>query len=98
MTDLWNQILNETPENKDWSDMDSEVQEEINEHIDEYRPRFEEEFEDANFPRHPYKIMMEIRKEKGLYGGNSHEKPKLIRALKILKDEYEEKWGEMANA
>ena len=98
MTGLWGQIIKETPENKDWRDMDREVKQEIREHVEEYRPRFQEEFDGEEFPRHPYKIMMEIRKEKGLYGGNSHQKPKLLRALKILKEEYEEKWCSMTNA
>lgn len=97
MSNAWNELISQTAETKDWSHIDGEKQEEIEEYIEEYRPRFEEEFED-DIPRHPYKIMMEIRKEKGLYGGSSHDKPKLLRALKILKEEYEDKWGEMAGA
>ena len=93
---LWG--IGRTAEDKDWSDIDEEVKQEIRQHMDEYRPRFEQEFDGEKFPRHPYKIMMKIRKEEDLYGGNSHHKPKLLRALKILKEEYEKEWSSMANA
>ena len=98
MTDLWNQLLrNKTAEEKQWQKMDEEVKQEIQSYKEQYRERFEKEFENKEFPRHPYKIKMQIIKEEGLYG-KTHRNHELARALEMLRKEYEETWSEMANA
>lgn len=98
MVNDWNQMLGADAETKEWEDISNSKQEEIEGLVEEHRSRFEQEFKESSCPKHPYKIMMEIRKEKGLYGSKSHDDPELLRALDILKEEYEERWGEMANA
>lgn len=96
--DSWKETLNETAKTKDWEDIRKDVKEEIYQYIGEYRERFEEEFQEKDIPKHPYKIMMEIRKEENLYGSKAERNPKLMRALIVLKNNYEEQWEKMADA
>lgn len=74
--------------------LDRETVEEIERWKEEFRPRFEEEFEEK-YPRHPYKIFMEIRKEEGLYPSVYQKDEPKMRALKELKEEYEDRWEEI---
>lgn len=94
MPSLWD--IGKTAKDKPWEHIQEETKKEIMENVEEYRLVFEEEMQ-KEVPRHPYKVMMEIRKEKDLYAGNCYRDPELIRALEILKDEYKKEWEELAN-
>lgn len=68
----------------------------LEEKISHYEDRFEDEM-DKEYPRHPHRVMMEIRKENGLYGSGMYKEPMLLKALEVLKDRYKNQWQEMKN-
>ena len=97
MKSEWLEVLNKDEITRNWETFDETTKQEIKGYIEEYRPRFEEELYEKQFPMHPYKIMMQIRKEKGLTNGKERNRPKLVRALKILMQEYMDEWQEMCS-
>lgn len=88
LTDQWRKENTGKSEN---FNVDEEKKEKYKE---KYRPKFEEEFEENTFPRHPYKIMQEIRKETGNYNA-SLEPDCFYLALEELKDEFEPKYHKL---
>lgn len=97
MSTSWNDLIHEDAEDMDWEDISKPVRKKVIKYREEYRERFQEEFDGQEFPRHPYKIMMEVRKEEGLYADNCHGNPELLRGLEMLKEEYLDKWSELSN-
>ena len=74
---------------------------EVQSFIDQYRQRFQENME-KEIPTHPYKVMMAVKKEEGLYMGDkydfSEEELGLERALQELYSHHKEKWVELKEA
>lgn len=63
-----------------------------------FRPVFEEEMEEE-FPRHPFKVMMELRRGLGLYKHFRFTQSNSVKlkALEELKDEFEDRWEALAS-
>lgn len=63
-----------------------------------FRPVFESEMEEE-VPRHPFKVMMELRRDLGLYQHFrfTQENSVKLRALEELKEEFVERWEALAS-
>lgn len=59
--------------------------------------RFKELYNASEPPRHPYKVMMQIRKELEISSDKKHRFPHTIKALELLKEEFEEDWDNRVN-
>jgi len=63
-----------------------------------FRSAFESEMEEE-FPRHPFKVMMDLRRDLGLYRHFrfTQENSVKLKALEELKDEFEDRWKSLAS-
>lgn len=56
-------------------------------------PRFKELYNSCSPPKHPYKIMMRIRKEDlEISSDKKHRFGATVKALELLKEDFEEDW------